>query len=43
MFVLYFHTVKDIKLIPVYNITSELITMKWPVLIINILGFKKCS
>jgi len=35
--------VKDIKLIPVYNITRELITMKWPVLIINILSFKKCS
>jgi len=30
-------------LIPVYNITHELITMKWPVLIINIFSFKKCS
>jgi len=43
MFVLYFHLVKDIKLIPVYNITHELITMKWPVLIIKVLSFKKCS
>jgi len=41
MFVLNFHKVKDIELIPVYNITHELITMKWPVLIIKI--FKKCS
>jgi len=28
MFVLFFHKVNDIKLIPVYNITRELITMK---------------
>ena len=28
IFVLYFHYVKDIKFIPVYNITHELITMK---------------
>jgi len=41
MFVLYFQYVKDIKLIPVYSITCELITMKWLVLIINILSFRK--
>ena len=43
MFVLYFHKVKDIELIPVYNIPHELITVKWPVIIINILSSKKCS
>jgi len=43
MFVLSFHKVKDIKFIPVNNITRELITMKWPVIIINILSSKKCS
>ena len=39
----FFHQVKDIKLIPVYNITRELITMKWLVLIMNILSFEKYS
>jgi len=30
-------------LIPVYDITRELIIMKWPVLIINSLSFMKCG
>jgi len=40
---LYFHSVKDIKLIPVYNITRELIMIKWPVLIINSLSFMNAA
>jgi len=30
-------------LIPIYNITHEVIMMKWPVFIINIVRFMKCS
>jgi len=43
MFVLYYQKVKDINLIPVYNFIRDLITMKWPVLIIDSLSFMKCS